>query len=417
MGERRTINHTRRKRTVAREGSVAIATLADIEALERSPLEQYRPEQSVFDLLARVAALHPDKLAIRYLAAPAPEAPTRDIFRRIVQAANLFRELGVGPHDAVSMLLPILPETFFAMFGAQAAGIANPINFLLEPEHIAALLRQARCRVLLGPDPSVFPGVWEKVEAIRNAVPTLAAIIRVGGPAERPDIDALHFERELEACPADKLSFTREIRGDDVAGLFHTGGTTSLPKLARHTHRGLITQSWSNSVVLRPGPDEIWFNGLPPYNIDPLVIEEALHQHPAVEIAAAVGRPDAHAGEHPIAFVQLKAGSRALPEELRDFAMARIPERAALPERWWCLTPSVRPRKPAMPLTAVGKIFKPRLFVGLREPLENHARRLVETASAPRAVWRWLGHRRQSQRLSPTCHIQDADRPRRQASL
>ena len=72
-------------------------------------------------------------------------------------------------------------------------------------------------------------------------------------------------------------------------------------------------------------------------------------------------RPDAHAGEHPIAFVQLKAGSRALPEELRDFAMARIPERAAVPDEVVVL--------PTMPLTAVGKIFKPRL--------RNEAARLV----------------------------------------
>ena len=35
------------------------------------------------------------------------------------------------------------------------------------------------------------------------------------------------------------------------------------------------------------------------HNIDPLGIEEALHAHPAVELAAAVGRPDAHAGEIP----------------------------------------------------------------------------------------------------------------------
>ncbi len=251
---------------------MSIATLADIEALERYPIEHYRPDHSVFELLMRIAASHADKPAMRYLATPSPEAPTRDISyrdfgRRLVQAANLFHGLGVGPNDAVSMLLPILPETFFALFGAQAVGIANPINFLLEADAIAELLREARCRVLLGPDPSVFPGVWQKVEAIRKAVPTLAAVIRVGGPAQRPDVDALHFESELDAQRDDRLAFTRVIRGDDVAGLFHTGGTTSLPKLARHTHRGLIVQSWSNTVTLRPGPDEIYFNGLPPFHV------------------------------------------------------------------------------------------------------------------------------------------------------
>ena len=45
------------------------------------------------------------------------------------------------------------------------------------------------------------------------------------------------------------------------------------------------------------------------HNIDPASIEEPLHQHPAVQLAAAVGRPDAHAGEVPVAYVQLKPGA------------------------------------------------------------------------------------------------------------
>ncbi len=165
-----------------------IATLADVEALERRPLAHYRPETDVFALLSQVADKHPDRLAFRYLATPAVDAPTRDISygefkRRIVQAANLFHRLGVGSGDAVSMLLPILPETYFALFGAQAAGLANPINFLLEHKQLAGLLREAKCRVLLGPDPEVFPGVWDKIEAVRQLVPTLTTVLRVGGPA------------------------------------------------------------------------------------------------------------------------------------------------------------------------------------------------------------------------------------------
>jgi fatty-acyl-CoA synthase len=89
------------------------------------------------------------------------------------------------------------------------------------------------------------------------------------------------------------------------------------------------------------------------HNIDPAMIEEALHGHPAVELAAAVGRPDAHAGELPVAYVQLKAGAVATEEELLAFAQAHILERAAIPK-------AVRILK-ALPLTAVGKIFKPRL--------------------------------------------------------
>jgi fatty-acyl-CoA synthase len=49
-------------------------------------------------------------------------------------------------------------------------------------------------------------------------------------------------------------------------------------------------------------------------------------------LAAAVSKPDAYAGELPVAYVQLVAGARATAEEIRDFALAHIPERAAAPK-------------------------------------------------------------------------------------
>jgi fatty-acyl-CoA synthase len=89
------------------------------------------------------------------------------------------------------------------------------------------------------------------------------------------------------------------------------------------------------------------------HNIDPASIEQPLHEHPAVQIAAAVGRPDAHAGEVPVAYVQLKPGSGATEAELMAFVKGRIAERAAAPKAIRIIE--------AMPLTGVGKIFKPTL--------------------------------------------------------
>jgi len=89
------------------------------------------------------------------------------------------------------------------------------------------------------------------------------------------------------------------------------------------------------------------------HNIDPKIIEEALADHPAVALAAAVGRPDAHAGEVPVAYVQLHAQARASESELLVFAAGKLAERAAWPKAVHIL--------PALPTTAVGKIFKPAL--------------------------------------------------------
>ncbi|WP_433705181.1 acyl-CoA synthetase [Paraburkholderia sacchari] len=89
------------------------------------------------------------------------------------------------------------------------------------------------------------------------------------------------------------------------------------------------------------------------HNIDPAAIEEALHRHPAVQIAAAVGRPDMHAGELPVAYIQLKPGTSANEAEMAAFLRDEISERAAFPK-------GIRIVE-AMPLTGVGKIFKPAL--------------------------------------------------------
>ncbi len=89
------------------------------------------------------------------------------------------------------------------------------------------------------------------------------------------------------------------------------------------------------------------------HNIDPKSIEEVLAGHPAVALCAAVGRPDAYAGEVPVAYVQLRTGSEASVEELQAYAAQHISERAAVPKALHIL--------PALPVTAVGKIFKPAL--------------------------------------------------------
>lgn len=89
------------------------------------------------------------------------------------------------------------------------------------------------------------------------------------------------------------------------------------------------------------------------HNIDPKLIEDVLHQHPHVQLAAAVGRPDAHAGELPVAYVQLVEGGQCSEAELLAFCQANLSERAAVPKAVTVL--------PNMPLTPIGKIFKPDL--------------------------------------------------------
>jgi len=78
-----------------------------------------------------------------------------------------------------------------------------------------------------------------------------------------------------------------------------------------------------------------------------------LHRHPEVELAAAVGKPDIYAGEVPVAYVVLTPESLVSAETLREFARTHVPEGPAAPAEVIIVE--------TIPVTAVGKIFKPAL--------------------------------------------------------
>jgi fatty-acyl-CoA synthase len=89
------------------------------------------------------------------------------------------------------------------------------------------------------------------------------------------------------------------------------------------------------------------------HNIDPQVIEDGLLRHPAVRAAVAVGRPDRHSGEVPVAYVVPADPGRFEEAELLAWASTAIDEPAARPKRIYPMT--------EIPVTAVGKPFKPAL--------------------------------------------------------
>lgn len=89
------------------------------------------------------------------------------------------------------------------------------------------------------------------------------------------------------------------------------------------------------------------------HNIDPLAVEDVVCRHPAVVMAAAVGMPDAYAGELPIVYAVVKADVPVSEAELLAFVAERIEEPPARPKRV-CFVD-------ALPLTLVGKIARFRL--------------------------------------------------------
>jgi len=89
------------------------------------------------------------------------------------------------------------------------------------------------------------------------------------------------------------------------------------------------------------------------HNVDPAMIEEAMMKHPGVAFAGAIGQPDAHSGEVPAVYLEMRDGVTHDHDDLQNHARAHIGERAAHPKHFEVM--------PELPKTAVGKIFKPEL--------------------------------------------------------
>lgn len=562
----------------------AIASITDLTALEGELGGRLPPSlpSSTYEMIGATARAHPHAPALSFFQRIEDHASPqrwdyRTLFGRITATANLLHELGVGSDDAVAFVLPNLPETHLAIWGAQAAGIAFAINPLLEPGAIADLLVAGAAKVLITLAPMPGLDLWTKLQPLLDRVPGLEHVLLVD-PARRPVgvMDAgghrVHdFHAGLQRQPSDRLVSGRTIRPGDRSSYFCTGGTTGAPKIAMRTHANEVANAWSTAQLLGDGiaPGKTLFCGLPLFhvngvlvtgllpfsrgahvllgtplgyrgegviarfwelverhrinffsgvptvyasllqqpthgrdlssleyglcgaapmpvelmrsfqaltglkilegygltegtcvstcnpplgerrsgsigmrlplqamkavvldddgrylrdcavgemgvlaisgpnvflgyrgheddaglwidrgdgrrwlntgdlgrqdadgyfyltgrkkeliirgghNIDPASIEEPLHRHPAVQLAAAIGRPDPHAGEVPVAYVQLRPGATAGEAELLRFAASQMAERAAVPKAIHVVD--------AMPLTGVGKIFKPEL--------------------------------------------------------
>jgi len=174
-----------------------------------------------------------------------------DLFlSRIAKAANLFRAVGVHRKNTVAILLPLVPENLHALWGAEIAGIALPINFLLATDHIAGMLNATGCKVLVAYGPEGEFGIWKKVEALRDLVPTLETIFWVGN-APSDDSKAKSFNSEVDS-QSGEIGFPMPQRSD-AAAYFHTGGTTGAPKLAIHTHENQMYAAWACSGLRSVG--------------------------------------------------------------------------------------------------------------------------------------------------------------------
>ncbi|MEM8775871.1 MAG: AMP-binding protein, partial [Pseudomonadota bacterium] len=251
---------------------MTFATRQDVIDIENEmPFAERDIPATVYQMLSKTTDAFPDRPAISYqlMSGPTDKAVTlswKEFHAQVTQTANLFRSMGVGEKDVVALIMPNSLETAIATLGAMVAGIANPINPLLEGEQIGAILKETNAKVVVTLRAFPKTDVPQKAAEAVAMAPNVKTVLEVDlnsyltppkswiVPLVRPKNPVSHnaavksFNAEISR-QSTTLSF-EESSEDRVGAYFHTGGTTGMPKVAQHRFSGMVYNGWLGHRLL-----------------------------------------------------------------------------------------------------------------------------------------------------------------------
>lgn len=235
------------------------------------------PDKGLHELVIEAAEKHPERIALDFAGKTLTYQELND---GIDEFARLLQHWGFKKGDVCCIFMPNLPQFVIAYYGAlKAGGIVTASNPLNSASELHMQLSDSGSKILIafenfhvvvnkavedtGVEHVVFAGIGEAIGGVKKLLYNWLK----RGKANKPPGNPLYFYKALEQ--AAETFKPVEVKGEDIALIQYTGGTTGIPKGAVLIHSNLVANANQCNEWIKQlhGPSQETFVGaLPLYH-------------------------------------------------------------------------------------------------------------------------------------------------------